>query len=386
MIDFHLAQSILADRKFAYLITDEHLSVVQVWGDGTIFPECSPSSLGCSLLDLVPELIGSEAILAEILAGQTPQAQMNLVVRPLADDDVRYISFWQLPYRSAGGAIQGILHLIEDVTEIGRTHQQLAQRRNELQLLQEELTCKNLELAVANAELREMNDLKSTFVAVATHELRNPLTSIIGFLEILQEGDAGPLTRTQRDYLHIIARNVDRLRMLAQGLSNVIRIESGRVEMILQPVDLLTIISQVVETFRAQISEKSQQLAVSSVPDLPLALCDRIWVSQIISNLVSNAIKYTDAQGKIEIQLSTNPQRDQIYVAVADNGIGIAEADQKKLFTRFYRSEQARRQESGMGLGLYIVRSLVELHGGEIWLESEPDVGSTFHLRLPAAV
>jgi signal transduction histidine kinase len=387
LINSPIAQAILADRKFAYLITDPNLCVVQVWGDAEIFPECSSSSLGSSLLELVPELIGSEDLLVEILLGQISRSELNLVIRPSTDNELHYLSLLDLPYRAPTGEIQGIIHLVEDVTEMGKVHQQLSQRRNELQLLQDQLTRKNLELAAANAELREMNELKTTFVSIATHELRNPLTSIVGFLEMVQTGEAGPLTPTQVAYLNIIAQNVERLNLLSKGLANVIRIEAGRIEMILKPVDLLALVHEVVENFSAQIAAKFQQLTVSAMPDLPLLLCDRIWMNQILGNLVGNAIKYTGAQGIIEIQLSTNPHRDTLQIAVRDNGMGIAKTDQPKLFTRFYRTEQARKQgQDGIGLGLYIVRALVELHGGEIWLESKPNVGSTFYIKLPAVI
>lgn len=387
MINPPIAQTILTDRKFAYLITDDCLSVVQVWGDAEIFPECSPASLGSSLLEIVPELIGSEDLLVEILSGRTSRTQLDLVTRQGADNKPRYLSLLDLPYRTPTGEIQGIIHLVEDVTEMGMVHQQLAQRRNELQLLQDQLTRKNLELAAANAELHEMNEFKTTFVSIATHELRNPLTSIMGFLEMIQLGEAGPLTQSQIDYLHIIAQNVERLHLLSKGLANVIRIESGRMELLLQPFDLRILAQEVIDAFCAQLEAKSQRITITSPPDLPLVLCDRIWMNQILSNLVSNAIKYTGAKGTIAVRLSTNRQRENIHLAVSDNGMGISKPEQKKLFTRFYRTERARTQgQDGIGLGLYIVRSLVELHGGEISVESKVDAGSTFHIRLPAAI
>jgi signal transduction histidine kinase len=285
------------------------------------------------------------------------------------------------------GEIQGIIHLVEDVTDTGLVHQQLAQRRNELKLLQDQLTQKNLELAAANAELREVNDFKTTFISMAVHELRNPLTSVIGFLEMIQEGEAGPLTVTQKTYLRIVAQNVERLHMLSKGLTDVMRIDAGRIELNLQPLDLLALVYEVVDAFRAQIEAKSQQLTISSTPDLPPILCDRFWMGQILSNLLNNAIKYTGINGTIEVRLFTNPTGDSVHIAVCDNGMGISKSDQQKLFTRFYRTDQARKQgQDGVGLGLYIVRSLIELHGGEIWLESQPNVGSTFYFSLPTAI
>ncbi|MBX3001106.1 MAG: hypothetical protein KF893_21465, partial [Caldilineaceae bacterium] len=143
MIDQTIAQAIWADRKFAYLITDRGLRVVQVGGDAESFPECSPSSLGSSLLELVPELIGSEDLLAEILSGHVPRTQLSLVARPHADNEPLYLSLLDLPYVTPSGEIQGIIHLVEDVTDTGLVYQQLAQRRNELQLLQDQLTRKN---------------------------------------------------------------------------------------------------------------------------------------------------------------------------------------------------------------------------------------------------
>jgi signal transduction histidine kinase len=356
MFELSVAQAILSDRKFAYLITDKNLMVVDVWGDVEIFPECSPSSLHSSLLELVPELIGSEDLLHEILADRMDRIQLNLVSRPRSDNEPRFLSLLTLPYRSPAGTIQGIIHLVEDVTDVGMVHQQLAQRRNELQLLQDQLTGKNLELAAANAELREINDLKSTFVSIVTHELRNPLTSIMGFLELIGNGDAGPLSPTQISYLRVVDQSVERLHLLSKALVNVVRIESGRTELFLQPIDLLALVHTVVDSFRTQLAAKSQKLTISTADNFPIVLCDQLWMNQILSNLVSNAIKYTGADGTIHIRLSTVPRQDSVHIAVSDTGIGISKSDQKKLFTRFYRTEQARKLgPDGIGLGLYII-------------------------------
>jgi signal transduction histidine kinase len=129
---------------------------------------------------------------------------------------------------------------------------------------------------------------------------------------------------------------------------------------------------------------KAQHLALQDAPDLPQALCDPTRAAQIIGNLLGNAIKYTPREGLIRITVDLAPEEGFLQVSVADNGVGIAPEDQDKLFRRFFRAASATQtRASGTGLGLYIARSLVELHGGRIWLDSDPSTGSVFYVTFP---
>jgi len=385
-MDPTVIQLILQDRRIAYAITDRNLNVVEVSGAVTMFHDGHKTSLGRSLLDLVPELVGSEAVLADIMAGRLPRFQLALVNRETTEGEIVYLTMVILPYRNRTGRIVGLLHLVEDITEMGTLQQQLAQRHNELHLLRDQLARQNLQLAAANTELRRLDEMKSKFVSVAAHELRTPLMSISGYLEMLLDEDCGPLNDDQREYLQIAQRSALRLLRITNNLLDVTRIETGRVELVLQPADLPALVETVAAEFGPQLEAKAQCLILRACPDLSPALCDETRAAQIIGNLLSNASKYSPEGSLITISVAPAEEEGFLQVSVKDNGVGIPAEDQAKLFKRFFRSENADLSETGgTGLGLHITRSLVELHGGRIWFESEPGEGSTFYVTFPIA-
>ena len=374
-----IAQSILQDRRIGCAITDRDLKVLEVSGATSILHEgCqSASCLGCWLLDLVPELTGSELKLADMLAGELPRLELPLVNRKTAEGQTIYLMMVLLPCQDRSRRIVGLVYLVQDVTEIGTLQQRLAQQRNELRILRDEL-------AAANTELRRLDGMKSTFVSIAAHELNSPLTSIRGFVEVLLDEEADPLTDKQRAYLRIVQRAAHHLMNITCNLLDVARIEVGRVALSLQPTELPALVENLVVEFAPQLQAKAQRLTVHVSPDLPPALCDETRAAQIVGNLLSNANKYTLQGGLITINLALADEEGFLQLSVADNGVGISAEDQAKLFRRFFRAESAKLAETdGVGLGLYITRSLVELHGGRIWFETELGEGSTFHVTFP---
>ncbi len=386
-MDPTVAQLILQDRKIAYAITDRNLNIVEVSGAAEVFRNGHVSSLGHSLLELVPELVGNEDVLADILDGRLPRFQLSWVNRERPDGETIYLTMVDLPYRDRSGQITGLIHVMDDVSEMGVLEQQLTQRRNELRLLRDKLAQQNLELAAANAELRRLDDMKSMFVSVAAHELRTPLASITGFVEVLLDEAAGPLTDVQREYLEIVQQSARRLETITGNLLDVTRIEAGRIELILKPTDLPALVESVAAEYEPQLDARAQRLTLRAQPDLPPALCDQTRVAQIIGNLLSNACKYTPEGGLITVSVTRAEEEGFLQVAVADTGVGIAVEEQERLFTRFFRAASAQQTgASGTGLGLYIARSLVELHGGRIWFESDVNKGSTFYVTLPIAM
>ncbi len=377
---------ILEDRAIAYFIADTGLTVVESGGALNICGNQGQTFTGHSLLDVIPELVGSEQVLAGILTGIVPRFRLPWINRETTEGQTAYLTMVDLPYRDEAGQIAGLIHLVQDVTEMGRLEQQLTQQRNDLRLLQDQLTRQNLELAAANAELRRLDDLKSQFVSVAAHELRSPLSSIIGYVEILLDQEFDPLTDHQREFLETVRRNGQRLLAITKNLLDVNRIEAGRVELLLEPADLAGLVASVAAEFAPQLEVRAQRLALGATPGLPLVWCDEIRAAQIVSNLLSNAIKYTPDGGLITIRVGPAGEEGFLQVAVADDGVGISPEDQTRLFNRFFRAGSASLTgASGTGLGLYITRSLVELHGGRIWLESEPGKGSTFYVTFPIA-
>jgi signal transduction histidine kinase len=386
-MDSMTLQSILSDRKITYLLTDRNLQVVVAEvSEGIFSGKNGQILLGSSLVDLVPELIGSEDILADILAGKLPRFELPWVNYEVDEGQMVFVTMVDLPFRDSAGQITGLVHLIQDVTELGTVHRQLTQHRNELRLLQAKLSRQNQDLAAANADLRRLNEIKSNFIAMAAHELNTPLSSIVGYVEMLLDGVYGPLVDKQRKPLTILQRSGRRLGTIINELLDVTRIQAERIELVLRPLDLGALAASVIAELRPQSESEAHHLILNTQSDLPFALIDEHRTSQIVTNLVSNAIKYTPKGGKITVTVSVGYDEGFLQLSVKDNGVGISPDDQAGLFKQFFRAESASRTgASGTGLGLFITRSLVELQGGKIWFESKFNQGSIFYVTFPIA-
>jgi len=231
-------------------------------------------------------------------------------------------------------------------------------------------------------ELRSVERMKSEFVSTVSHELRTPLTSIKGFIRTLLDDTEGYYDpETQMEFYRIIDTECDRLVRLISDLLNLSRIESGRaLELVLTEVEVRDLITRVVESQRAYTNKHEFNIIVQA--DLPRITADRDKTDQILTNLLSNAIKYSPDGGRVTVH--AREVGDYVAISVTDQGIGIPEEQMGKLFTRFHRVEtrDARRQY-GTGLGLYLVKHLVEAHHGEVKVESKVGEGSTFTVLLP---
>ncbi len=252
-------------------------------------------------------------------------------------------------------------------------------------------------IAITNAQLyaevQEANQTKSDFISFVAHELKTPMTSIRGYADLLAKGAVGPINDNQAQFLAVIRANVERMARLVSDLADISRIEAGKLELEFQRVDFHDVVDEVVHSLSQQIESKNQTLEVHIPDDLPPVWGDRVRLAQILTNLVSNAHKYTPEGGTIEIWAEHVPNEWQpngppevVHVAVRDNGLGISEEEQEKIFQKFFRSEDRRAREApGTGLGLHITKNLVELHGGRIWFESKLGEGTTFHFTVPIA-
>jgi signal transduction histidine kinase/CheY-like chemotaxis protein len=228
----------------------------------------------------------------------------------------------------------------------------------------------------------EADRAKTDFVSNVSHELRTPLTSIKGYSDLLLFNAAGPLTDQQQHFLKIIQGSADRLTTLINDLLDISRIESGRLKLETQPIQMEKILHSVAEMIRPQCDKKNLCLSMNIEPNVGLVLGDENRLTQVVINLVSNACRYTPEGGNIAIALSSSG--DVVRVDVTDTGIGIAPEDQAKVFQRFYRVNTPLVQEiAGTGLGLPISRMLIEMHSGRMWLTSEVGKGSTFTFILP---
>jgi signal transduction histidine kinase len=246
----------------------------------------------------------------------------------------------------------------------------------------------------------EVDRMKSEFVSLVSHELRTPLTAIGGFVDLLLEGEGEDKpTETQKDLLWVVKRNSQRLTALVEELLDVSRIEAGRTDLRIEPVDLWSAVSEAARLFEDQFAGKEQVLLVDLDPTLPRVLADPERLTQILVNLLSNANKYTPRNGRVTIAARESAASAGetvasglagggrfVAVSVADTGIGLSAEDQTQLFTRFFRArDQAAKSAPGSGLGLWIARSLVELHGGTLSVASELGRGTTFSFTLPVA-
>lgn len=226
--------------------------------------------------------------------------------------------------------------------------------------------------------------LKEEFISVAAHELKTPMTALQGYTELLLSESAGEVTPMQERFLRIIEANVERLSELADDLLDRSRIEAGMVKLQIRELHISNLVAQVVATFQAEIDRKGLTLSVDVPSDLPVVWGDRSRLIQLFTNLMSNACRYTPGGGQIGIM--ARQANGQIQVDVMDTGIGISRQDQEQIFSRFFRADNPLiREIGGSGLGLSIAKSIISLHGGEIWVDSELGHGSTFSFTLPLA-
>jgi len=225
----------------------------------------------------------------------------------------------------------------------------------------------------------------SEVVSVVAHQLKNPLSVIKGYLEVLIGEELGKINAKQKEYLSDAFENVGRMSRIVNYLLDISRIEEGRYELKLEKVNLEKITSQVIKDFSFWVKASNCQILFKKPKKLPKVLVDPLKIRQVIENLISNAVKYKSVGlGKIEISIKKKDKN--LTFACKDNGIGIPKEDFKKVFSKFYRSEKAIELDpSGSGLGLHINKAIVTLAGGKIWFRKNKDVGMTFYFTLPVA-
>ena len=231
-------------------------------------------------------------------------------------------------------------------------------------------------------ELAQMNRMKDEFLSTVSHELKTPLTTIKGFVSLILSGEVGALNAQQTDFLTIVDQSVNRLTHLISDLLDLSRL-NGKVEMEFSVVSLKEMIRNSVSNMLIKAKEKNVALSSAVDKDLPPVYADLRWISQVVDNLLINAIKYSGAGALVSV--SGHDKGEVVVICVEDNGPGIPLEEQKLIFDKFYRGKASASQVSGTGLGLAISKSVVEKHGGKIWLESKPGAGSKFLFALPIA-
>lgn len=274
-------------------------------------------------------------------------------------------------------AIQSSLQILETALSQGGNTDENTLRQ--ILAVQTALIAENIRLYAA---MRDMEQEKAKFVSVVSHELRLPMTSIKGYTDLLLQGMVGPINEQQTQFLEVIRNNVERMQALVSNLSDISRLETGRLRLNRGAFQLSESVAQVMSSLGEKITAKKQTYELNIPDNLPDCYADAKRAAQVLSNLISNAWKYTPEGGHISI--SAQARDEHVYVEVADTGIGILPADQTKIFTPFFRSEEdAVRQQPGWGLGLHLAKRLVDVMGGSMGFHSKPGAGSTFWFTLP---
>lgn len=229
---------------------------------------------------------------------------------------------------------------------------------------------------------KQLEEMKLDFVSMAAHELRTPLTSIKGYIHILSKNIENTLTDQQKTYLLRMSIATQRLVGLVENLLNVSRIERGSLMLRVEEVDWLANVKEILAEVLDQAKDKKQELTIVEPEKLMKVKVDKFRINEVLTNLVSNAISYTPLGGKIKVWFDTSS--DEIITHISDNGPGIPKDAIPFLFTKFFRvSGKLEQGSKGTGLGLYIAKSIVEMHKGKIWVESEEGKGSTFSFSIP---
>lgn len=280
------------------------------------------------------------------------------------DRPFAWVETTKLPLQDGHGRIVGTFGISRDLTERLRAEQALARQAQQLQR--------------QNERLRELDHLKDEFIASVSHELRTPLASIIGYVELLQDEHAsGPHTD---HFLQVVGRNAHRLHRLVADVLLLSGVQSGTMTMEFRPTDLGEVAVSAVDEMRHEAERKDIAVTVSTVPVACRADPGRI--SQVLTNLISNALKFTPRGGSVWVKAGI--EGDMAVLSVADTGAGIPKSDLTSIFERFFRSQAAAREAiPGTGLGLTIAKAIVDAHGGTITVDSVEGQGSVFTTYLP---
>jgi PAS domain S-box-containing protein len=362
--------------KLAAIVESSEDAIVSTQLDGTVtswnkgaeslFGYTPAEMLGESISKVAPKDKADEPLteLARVL--ETGEGRFE-AIRLRKDGTPVDVSLTVSAVRNPAGEIVSIAAIAQDITDRKRAEQERAEFTRELE--------------ARNERLLELDRLKDEFVALVSHELRTPLTSIRGYLELVLDGEAGSVTDEQRQFLGIVERNANRLLDLVGDLLFLAQIEAGKLSLEVGAVDLAGVAAESVETARPLAEEKNITLTLATGP-VPLLAGDGARLAQLLDNLVSNAVKFTPAGGRVDVRATSS--RGKAILEVRDTGMGIPAEEQEHVFERFFRTTRATEQAiQGTGLGLAICKAIVHAHGGQITLASSDGEGAAFRVAIP---
>lgn len=349
-------ENLVENAGDAIISTDlEHR--VLTWNSGAeaIFGYRKAEVTGRSLAQLLPRESARELDEIRNIVLQTGVIRNLEVPRRKKDGATIVVALSVSSIEDASGRVTAFLHMAKDITEKKRYEERL----------------------------KELDTMKSDFVSSVSHELRTPLTAIKGSIDNMLDGLTGVLNEKQTRYLIRIKSNADRLSRLINDLLDLSRIEAGKIELKPLRVDLGRLAGDIAETLRPVAAEKLIDIDVASVALGITAWVDRDKITQVLMNLIGNALKFTPPKGRVSVAVERNGD-NWVRVSVSDTGPGIAPGEAARIFDKFYQIANADKQKTrGTGLGLSISKSLIEMHGGKIWMDSEVGKGSTFSFTLP---
>ncbi len=332
---------------------------------------------GQNLTELLYEFVGTEEILQSILQGDRPSYLLEHVNRQNANQELKYFTFQVTGFESPN---QGLLLIIADTTLNGHLEQRLRQERNELQLMQEKL-------AQTNQELAELNRFKSFVLSMVAHDMRTPLTAMQGYAEILSDDPILAERARQKKMVSVIYRQARRLGLLLKNVLDLDKIEQGRLNLSFVTCNLNDVVQDIVEEMNFTVTESNISLSLK-LPSTPLYIqADKGCLQQILQNLISNAVKYTYAikpDGGGEVAIHVDSIESNAFVQIKDNGQGMTHKQRANLFKLYYRTDEAQKSKAeGSGLGLYIVKTLIDAHRGNIEITSQHNEGTTVSVSFP---
>lgn len=367
-------QAVSRSHKLAYAQIAPDLTIAHASPNLAEMIAAPPGPLeGRALADVLWAFVGAEDALTDVIAGRSADYLIEQLNRERPDGSLAYLTLQAIPLQKSASQA-GLLLIVEDVTETSRLQQEVTQDRNELRLLQ-------AQLAEANEELRQLSRFKTFMISMVAHDVRSPLSTIHGYVSMLLDALARG-EPVDREFLLIVAIQADRINQMLSNLLNLDQIERGQLAVNPVPSDLNALAEEAAASMQAMASLRQVSIQLDADPDPVEVRVDPDRIQQILQNLIGNAVKYSPAGGRVVIAVRSGAKGAELRVT--DTGPGMTEDELAQLFRPFYRTAEARESDVlGTGLGLYIVKMLVEAQQGTVEAASRPGQGATFTVRLP---